>query len=332
MISAWKESDAQAAVDRYGRDGVSRELALRGYSTRLLGRASQLVLHGGGNASLKARARDLTGEDVDVLYVKGSGHNMGTIEPAGMPAVRLAPLLGLRARHELSDTDFARVQKAYLLDPLAPAPSVEMLLHAFVPARYVDHTHATAVLSLVDQPNGQALCAEVFGERLGFVPYVRPGFGLAKAAARVFDENRQVEGLILDKHGIFSFGESAREAYERMIEFVSLAEARLKKNRKTQAAAAIPADVARLEDVAPILRGAASERDAFGEGAPRGLVLDSRTNTGILNFVTGAELPRSARAGLLTRDHVIRVKPWRLILPPPQADKLDAFSQAANAT
>jgi rhamnose utilization protein RhaD (predicted bifunctional aldolase and dehydrogenase)/NAD(P)-dependent dehydrogenase (short-subunit alcohol dehydrogenase family) len=331
MISAWKESDAQAAVDRYARDGVSRELALRVYSTRLLGRDHQLVLHGGGNTSLKARARDLSGDEIDVLYIKGSGHDMGTIEPAGMPAVRLAPLLALRARGSLSDADFARVQKGYLLDSLAPAPSVEMLLHAFVPARYVDHTHATAVLSLVDQPNGQALCAEVFGERLGFVPYVRPGFGLAKAAARVFDNNREVEGLILDKHGIFSFGETAREAYERMIELVSLAQARLKKNRRMQAAAAIPANVAPLEDVAPILRGACSERDAFGEGAHRRLALDFRANAAILNFANGAELSRYARAGLLTPDHVIRVKPWPLILPTPEAGKLDDFRQAATA-
>src|SRR5947209_3602399 len=111
MISAWKESDAQAAVDRYARDGVSRELALRVYSTRLLGRDPQLVLHGGGNSSLKARARELTSGEVDVLHVKGSGHDMATIEPAGMPAMRLAPLLALRGRESLSDSDFARVQK-----------------------------------------------------------------------------------------------------------------------------------------------------------------------------------------------------------------------------
>jgi rhamnose utilization protein RhaD (predicted bifunctional aldolase and dehydrogenase)/NAD(P)-dependent dehydrogenase (short-subunit alcohol dehydrogenase family) len=331
MNSAWNEGEAEAAVERHAREGVSRELALRVYSTRLLGRDPQLVLHGGGNTSLKARARDLAGEEIDILYVKGSGWDMASIEPAGMPAVRLAPLLALRSRESLSDADFARVQKGYLLDPLAPPPSVEMLLHAFVPARYLDHTHATAVLSLVDQPNGQKLCAEVFGERLGFVPYVRPGFGLAKAAARVFDKNQQVEGLILDKHGIFTFGESAREAYERMIECVSLAQARLKKNRKTLATAAIPANVAGLEDIAPILRGATSERDAFGEGAHRRLVLDFRTNDTILNFVNSAELSRYARAGLLTPDHVIRVKPWPLILPAPEAGKLDAFEQAAQA-
>ncbi len=330
MKSGWNERDAQSSVGCYAREGVTPELALRVYSTRLLGRDPNLVLHGGGNTSLKTRARDLTGEDIDVLHVKGSGADMGAIEPAGMPAVRLAPLLALRRRDELNDEDFARVQRAFLLDPLAPPPSVEMLLHAFMPARFIDHTHATAVLSLIDQPNAQALCRDVYGERLGFVPYVRPGFGLAKAAAQVFDRNPKVEGLILDKHGIFTFGETACEAYERMIEFVSLAEARLQKNRKTLASTAVPKAVARLEEVAPILRGAASERDAFGEGAHRRLVLAFRTSNAILNFVNGAELTRYARAGVLTPDHVIRVKPFPLILPAPEAGKLDLFKQTAQ--
>ncbi len=331
MISAWNDSDANTMVERYAREGVSRELALRVYSTRLLGRDPQLVLHGGGNTSLKARTSDLTGEEIDVLYVKGSGQDMSTIEPGGMSAVRLAPLLALRARERLSDEDFSRVQKGYLVNPLAPPPSVEMLLHAFVPARYVDHTHATAVLSLVDQPNAQERCAEVYGNRLGVVPYVRPGFGLAKAAARVFDKHPEVEGLILDKHGLFTFGETAREAYERMIAFVSLAEARLKKNRKTLAATAVPTGIASVQEIAPILRGACSERDAFGEGAHRRLVLDFRSHEAILNFINGVELARYTRAGVLTPDHVIRTKPWPLILPAPEAGKLDAFKQAAES-
>jgi rhamnose utilization protein RhaD (predicted bifunctional aldolase and dehydrogenase)/NAD(P)-dependent dehydrogenase (short-subunit alcohol dehydrogenase family) len=248
-----------------------------------------------------------------------------------MPAVRLAPLQALRARKELSDDEFARVQRAFVLDPLAPAPSVEMLLHAFMPARFIDHTHATAVLSLIDQPNAAALCKEVYGERLGFVPYVRPGFGLARAAADVFDRNPKVEGLILDKHGIFTFGESARDAYERMIQFVSLAEARLQKNRKSAfAPAPLSRAIAPLQEVAPILRGACSDRDAFGEGAHRRLVLDFRTSDAILNFVNNAELERYGCAGLLTPDHVIRVKPWPLILPAPEAGALDAFRKAAQ--
>ena len=186
MKSAWVERDARAAVDRYGKAGIAADLALRIYSTQLLGRDPKLVLHGGGNSSLKTRERDLAGEDVAVLRVKGSGWDMGAIEPAGFPAVRLEPLRSLRARAKLSDDEMARAQRAYLIDPQAPSPSVEMLLHAFLPAKFVDHTHATAVLSLIDQPDAAELCAEVFGSRLGFVPYLMPGFGLAKRAAAVF--------------------------------------------------------------------------------------------------------------------------------------------------
>ena len=232
MKSAWVERDAKAAVDLYGESGIDADLALRVYSTRLLGRDRRLVLHGGGNTSLKTTARDLAGGEIAVLRVKGSGSDMGAIEPAGMPAVRLEPLRALRERKNLSHDDMARVQRAFLIDPLAPSPSVEMLLHAFMPATFIDHTHATAVLSLIDQPNSEELCADVFGSRMGFVPYRMPGFGLAKMAAQVFDKNPKVEGLILDKHGLFTFGASAREAYERMIEMVSLAEARLGQGRK----------------------------------------------------------------------------------------------------
>ena len=132
--------------------------------------------------------RDLAGDEVEVLCVKGTGADMAAIEPAGMPAVRLDPLQKLRTRDDLSDEDMARVQRAWLIDPSAPNPSVELLLHAFMPHAFVDHTHANAVLSLIDQPDGAELCEEVFGDRLGLVPYVRPGFGLAKAAA---DDVRQ---------------------------------------------------------------------------------------------------------------------------------------------
>jgi len=330
MQSAWNDREAEDAVARYAERGVARELALRVYSTRLIGRDRRLVLHGGGNTSLKAKARDLTGDEVDVLYVKGSGADMGVIEPDGFPAVRLAPLQRLRDRETLADDEMARVQRAFLIDPRAPAPSVEMLLHAFMPAKFVDHTHATAVLSLIDQPDAGALCNEVFAGRMGLVPYRMPGFGLAKLAAQVFDENPKVEGLLLDKHGVFTFGATARESYERMIEMVTLAEQRLQKNRKTLAAAALPAPIAIAVEIAPILRGACTLRDADGEGAHRRLILDFRASTDILSFVNGKDVARYARAGVITPDHVIRVKPWPLIVPAPQAEKLGDFKRAAH--
>ena len=171
--------------------------------------------------------RDFTGDEVEVLCVKGSGWDMADIEPAGLPAVRLAPLRDLLALERLSDEDMVNFQRRNLLDASAPNPSVETLLHAFLPHKFIDHTHSNAVLALTDQPDGADLCREVYGERVALVPYVMPGFALAKSCAAVHAAHPEAETLILLKHGIFTMGASAREAYERMIEMASLAEARL---------------------------------------------------------------------------------------------------------
>ena len=331
MKSAWVERDAKAAVDHWAKSGVAADLALRVYSTRLLGRDPKLVLHGGGNTSVKTRVKDLLGEDAEVLCVKGAGWDMANIEPAGMPAVRLEPLRKLRARTTMPDEDMVRVQRAGLVDPQAPNPSVETLLHAFVPHKFVDHTHATAILSLIDQADSEVLCTQTFGNRLGFVPYIMPGFALAKKAAEVFEKNPNVDGLILDKHGIFTFGNDAREAYERMIEFVTLAEDHLRKKGNAQfARARVPDQIAAASEVAPIIRGACTLRNAFGEGAHKRLILNFLSNDMILNYVSGEDVARYARAGLITPDHVIRTKPWPLIVPAPEAGKLDDFKNAVQ--
>src|SRR6266478_3297847 len=248
MQSAWIDRDADAAVARY--ENLGRDMALRVYTTRLLGQDSRLVLHGGGNTSVKTRLADLNGEDVEVLCVKGSGWDMGAIEPAGLPAVRLAPLRRLRARESLSDEDMVNFQRTNLIDAGAPNPSVETLLHAFLPHKYIDHTHSAAVLSLADQPDCAEACRAIYGRRMGLVPYIMPGFALAKKAAEIYEEDPAVEGLILLKHGIFTFGESAREAYERMIAMVSLAEERVAGGKrpdstsKVLAPRALPARIA----------------------------------------------------------------------------------------
>jgi rhamnose utilization protein RhaD (predicted bifunctional aldolase and dehydrogenase)/NAD(P)-dependent dehydrogenase (short-subunit alcohol dehydrogenase family) len=224
------------------------------------------------------------------------------------------------------------LQRANLVDPGAPNPSVETLLHAFLPHKFVDHTHSTAVLSLVDQPNGEELCADVYGARMGVVPYIMPGFALAKKAAEVFDAGQRVEGLILLKHGIFTFAEDAREAYERMIGMVTLAETRLERGRRPVFAAAArpPRPIAPLAAVAPILRGACSSKDAKVDGAYRRLILDFRANAAIADFVDGVELARYAQAGVVTPDHTIRTKNWPLVVPAPEAGGLDAFRAAVH--
>jgi rhamnose utilization protein RhaD (predicted bifunctional aldolase and dehydrogenase)/NAD(P)-dependent dehydrogenase (short-subunit alcohol dehydrogenase family) len=331
MKSGWVERDAHATVDRYARQGFSPDIGLRVYTTRLLGREPKLVLHGGGNTSVKTTLRDLLDEEVEALCVKGSGADMATIQPSGLPAVRLERLRRLRGRQLLSDEDMVRIQRENLLDPAAPNPSVETLLHAFLPHKFVDHTHASAVLSLIDQPDGKALCEETYDGRMGLVPYVMPGFALAKLAAEVYEAAPEVAGLILHKHGIFTFGDSAHEAYERMIEMVSRAEERLARARKAVFESAyLPQAAAPLVVVAPILRGACSAKDDRAEGAWRRLILDFRATPAILNFVNGKEVARYSQAGVVTPDHTIRTKNWPMLVRAPEDGDADAFRRTVH--
>ncbi|MGE5506583.1 MAG: bifunctional aldolase/short-chain dehydrogenase [Actinomycetota bacterium] len=330
MKSLWSDADAEAFVARYAPAGINRDQALRTYTTRLLGGDPKLVLHGGGNTSVKTVVTDLLGDAVEVLCVKGSGWDMGTIEPAGLPAVRIAPLLKLRRLERLSDEDMVNFQRGNLLDTASPNPSVETLLHAFLPHKFIDHTHSTAVLSLTDQPDGEALCREVYGARMGYVPYIMPGFALAKAAAEVYEQDPSVQGLILVKHGIFTFGATAREAYERMIEMVDLAEQRLAVRRKPAfKAAAMPKTVAAVAAVAPILRGLLAQD--LGDGRWRRWVLDFRTNDAIRTYVDGAELARYSQSGVVTPDHTIRTKNWPLVVPAPDASDLAGWTEQVSA-
>ena len=328
MKSGWVERDAEAMVAQGAKAGIDRDLALRVYTTRLLGRDPKLVLHGGGNTSLKTKARDRLGDDVEVLRVKSSGSDMAAIEPEGMVAVRLAPMRQLRALAAVDDEELVRIERSNLLDPSAANPSVEMMLHAFLPHKFIDHTHATAVLSVIDQPDGEKKCAEVFGDRLGVVPYQMPGFGLAKKSIEVFERAKPTDGLILGKHGIVSFGETAREAYERMIEMVTLAEDFIARHRRSVAVAARPNGAA-VAAIAPIVRGACSEKDQWVDGAWHRLVLEFRGSNAVLNFINNNDLARLSESGVITPDHTIRTKNWPLILPAPNG-KLEQFASAAR--
>ena len=156
MKNLWSDQDAKAAITHHAGKGINEDLALRVYTTRLLGGEPKLVLHGGGNTSVKTRMADITGQTIDVLCVKGSGWDMGTIEAPGLPAVRLNPLRELEGLQALSDEDMVNVQRSNLLDAKSPNPSVETLLHAVLPHKFIDHTHSNAVLSLTDQPDGMA--------------------------------------------------------------------------------------------------------------------------------------------------------------------------------
>ncbi|HET9274244.1 MAG TPA: bifunctional aldolase/short-chain dehydrogenase, partial [Methyloceanibacter sp.] len=330
MKSQWNDTAARETVEAYAAKGVGADIALRVYTTRLLGRDPLLVLHGGGNTSVKTTARDDLGQEHEVIAVKGSGADMADIEPWGLPAVKLEPLRKLRALDALSDEAMVNVQRLNLLDSSAPNPSVETLLHAFLPHKFIDHTHAAAVLSIVDQPAGEALAREVYDGRMGIVAYIAPGFGLAKIAAEVFEQKPDVEGLILHKHGIFTFGNSAREAYERMIEMVSLAESRLLQGRPIVfPARQLASATASAAEIAPIIRGACAINQQNAE--PIRFITELRTGPEILAYVNGAELASYSQRGVVTPDHIIRTKNRPLMLPQPEEGKLDDFAKATRA-
>ena len=331
MKSRWSDTDAKGFVKRYAGQGINEDLALRTYTTRLLGGDPKLVLHGGGNTSVKTIAKDQLGDDVEVICVKGSGWDMGNIEPAGLPAVRLAPLRRLRALDKLADADMVNYQRINLLDSGAPNPSVETLLHAFLPHKFIDHTHSTAVLALTDQPDGEAIVRDLYGARVAYVPYTIPGFALAKSVADIFDKHPDVEGLVLLRHGIFTFADDAKTAYERMIEFVTMAEQRLQQNRKPLKQAALPANLATAAEIAPILRGAVALSRNELAGTVKRQVLDFRDHPAILNYVSGAELSRYSQVGVVTPDHTIRTKNWPLLVPAPEAGRLEDWKTAVHA-
>ena len=308
MQSRWSDADAQATIERYRDDPqVNEDVALRVYTSRLIGQDPALVLHGGGNTSVKTILVDDIGHEVPVLCVKGSGWDLGSIEPAGLPAVRLESLGALRDREVLSDEDMVNAQRTRLIDASSPNPSIETLLHGFLPHKFIDHSHADAILALVDQPNAEAICREVFGERLAVVPYVMAGFALAKLATEIYENDTTVEGLLLLQHGLFTFGDTAKESYERHVDAVDAAE-------RFAAAKAETAHVLRgnpgplhYEAVAPILRGKLGARD-------RRYILELRHSPAIDAFLARADLESVTQRGTATPDHVIRTKPVPLLL------------------
>jgi rhamnose utilization protein RhaD (predicted bifunctional aldolase and dehydrogenase)/NAD(P)-dependent dehydrogenase (short-subunit alcohol dehydrogenase family) len=296
MRSLWREDEAS----RF--DG---ELGLRVYTSRLLGREKSLVLHGGGNTSVKLVERNRFGEDETILYVKGSGWDLETIEPAGFSPVRLAHVQRLAGLERLSDPDMVNELVTHMTRAAAPAPSIETILHGCVPFKYVDHTHADAVLAVTNTPGGERHVREVYGEAVIVIPYLMPGFDLAQAVAREFGRlaTAQTIGLVLLKHGIFAFGETARESYERMIDLVSRAE-RFLAHRGAWDVVAPPApaesETAPLE-IAGLRRGIC---DAAGFPA----ILRVRTTAQTLGFARHPEVERLSQQGPATPDHVIRTK------------------------
>lgn len=301
MRSLW--DDREAAEYR-------GDLALRVYTSCLLGRDTSLVLHGGGNTSVKIRERNLLGVEEDILYVKGSGWDLETIEAAGFAPVRMTHLVGLAALESLSDPQMVNELATQVTRAGAPAPSVEAILHAVLPYRYVDHTHADAVVAVTNTAGGEGRIREIYGDEVVVIPYVMPGFDLARECARRFaaEATARTVGMVLLNHGIFSFGETAREAYERMIELVDRAE------RYLEGRGAWTLPIPGAEAPSPPQRHAiAALRHEISDAAGSPMLVCVDEDPAARAFTRRPDLADLALQGPATPDHVIRTKRLPLI-------------------
>ena len=325
MKNNWSNSEAQKYIKKYKKLGHSKDMALRVYTTRLLGRNSELVLHGGGNTSVKTSIKDIDGKNYDILCVKGSGWDMAEIEPPGLPAVKLNPLLALKNKKYLSDEDMVAYQKRNLIDIKSPNPSVETFLHAFLPFKFVDHTHSDAIMDITNRSNGKELCKKIFGPKVSIVPYVMPGFGLAQKINEVYKKNPNINCLILLNHGIFTFDDDAKKSYDLMIKYVSIAEKTIKKLKRKKIKQIKNYNLKfKPHEIAPILRGLLSENK------DQKFILNYRTNKNLNYFINGQDVKRYSGIGTATPDHVIRVKPFPLVISPKENSSIEDFKKLAE--
>ena len=292
MPSLW--NDAEAAK-------FPGELGQRIYTSRLLGRDKSLVLHGGGNTSVKIREKDILGREETILYVKGSGWDLEHIEAAGFSPVKLEHLIALSKLPALSDPQMVNELRTHMLRADAPTPSVEAILHAILPYKFVDHTHSNAVLAVSNTEGGEKRIREIYGDLVVVIPYVMPGFVLARLCAEIFPREAKPAtiGMVLLNHGIFSFGENAREAYERMISLVERAE---------RALAPPPRPAARHANGSALRQDLAQLRRDISRAANGPMIVASHQDAQSLEFAHRGDVGSLATRGPLTPDHVLRTK------------------------
>lgn len=319
VANTWDQGEAAKRQKAAGNNVADQQLALHIYGSQLIGQNPALVQHGGGNTSCKVVREDLFGARIDVLHIKGSGHDLATIGTSGMPGVRLDNLLAIRALEALSDADMVNATRANMLDTGGPTPSVETLLHAYLPHAFINHTHATAMLGLANLPNAAEVIPQIFGDKIAVVPFFMPGFELAKAAAEVYEANPRVEGLILLQHGHFAFSDDAKKAYDLIIDHTNLAQEWLIKKRggKLAQSQRAQADMAtQATEILPILRGIIGAKNAAFLGNPDAAmpVMDLRCGANVAEFFERNDLPVLSRRGVATPDHVIRTKGCPLVL------------------
>ena len=323
MKNRWSDEEANQCVARYGSQWGA-DLALRVYTTRLLGSEDALVLHGGGNTSVKGTHRNVFGKDIPALFMKASGFNLETIEPEGFTPLDLDHLRRVCTLPELSDSAMASEFQLHRLASNAAAPSIETLSHAYIPAKYVDHTHADAILILTNQPEGDKLIREALGEGVALVEYIKPGFKLAKAVIAAYDAHPGCHALVWMQHGIMTWGETACAAYSAMINLVSRAEDFAAKRASRPLIVVMPASLAdaeeRLPTVAPIVRGLLAQPSGDPDRPYRRMILQPLVNQETLDFLGSDRGRELALTPTLTSDYLVRTKPLPLWVDDPHYD------------
>ena len=306
--------------DKVGGRLKPLSLKMRVYTSQLLGRDENLVMHGGGNTSVKLRVKGRLGTD-DLLYIKGSGWDLGTIAEGGFAPVRMDALMKMLELDSISDSEMVSLQRASMTDPFAPNPSVEALLHALIPSKFVDHTHADAVVTISNTANGKEELQKLYGDKVLIIPYVMPGFVLAK---EIYKRTRdvdwsQLDGMILMNHGVFTFDDDGKQSYLKMIRLVRKAESYLRK-RGAKAATGKKGDVDLLQ-LAEIRKQVSSLR---GAAVLAGAQCDGKHAA----FARLDNVARISTRGPITPDHVIRTKRVPVILRGKPTQEIAAFAQA----
>lgn len=323
MESRWSDEKAEQFIEQYCSEW-GEDLALRTYTARMLGAEKSLVLHGGGNTSVKGSHVNVLGEEVAALYMKASGFDLAVIEPEGHPGLNLAGLVKLRAISSFSDEEMAREVRTHLFDYRSATPSIETLVHALIPRKYIDHTHADAILALTNQQGGKALVQEVLGPDVTVLEYVKPGFQLAKAVAEAIDADPDKKGMVWMKHGLVTWGDNARESYETHMALVTLAEEFLNSRSSGLLSAEEKTSVQvageRWFKIAPMLRGLLAEPTGNPDRPYRPIVLRALTDEATLDFVDSEGGKSLALSPPLTGDHLIRTKAFPLWVDGPDYD------------
>jgi len=313
MKSLWDDNEAK----QYEGD-----LGLRVYTSRLLGRDTSLVLHGGGNTSVKVTEKNIVGEEQRLLCVKGSGWDLETIDTPGFPAVELSHLIKLAELETLSDPQMVNELRTHMTNASAPTPSVEAILHATLPYKFVDHTHADAVVTITNTPGGLEKIKQIYGDKVVYIPYIMPGFDLARLCAIEFEKQRNDNtiGMVLMNHGIFSFADDAKQSYERMITLVGMAEDYI----QSQSAWELNYDISAKDDCDAIALADLRLNVSRAGGFP--VILRSQRDNKAMSFCNRSDVAKISQQGPATPDHVIRTKRLPLI-----GRDVDAYVNAYKA-